>query len=86
MASGASVAATASSVTTATHAPVELSNEEINGVRLEKAVELGAKVYRIEFHKTFPKDPAQLYTALQNEKQKINRYIFLRSFIKWVNG
>ena len=51
--------------------PGELSNEEINGVRLEKALELGTKVYRDEFHKTFPKDPVKLYEALQKEKYNI---------------
>ena len=77
MASGASGPATAASSSTT----AELSNDEINGVRLEKAVELGTKVYRDKFHETFPKDPAQLYTVLQTKKQEINRSVNISFFI-----
>ena len=57
--------------------PPELSDNEINGVRLEKAVDLGTKVFRDEFHKTFPRNPADLYTELQKKRFEINRYTYI---------
>ena len=57
--------------------PPELSDNEINGVRLEKAVDLGTKVFRDEFHKTFSRNPADLYTELQTKRSEINRYTLI---------
>ena len=64
-----------------------LTDEEINGVRLEKALDLGTDVFRDKFHETFPRDPVQLYTELQNRKGEIDRYRFYNSaFLKKIDA
>ena len=59
-----------------------ITNEEVNGVILEKALDLGTGILRDKFHETFPRDPRQLYTALQKKKGEIKRYHIFTSLFK----
>ena len=52
----------------------EITDEEVNGVRLEKALDLGTVIFRDKFHETFPRDPRELYEKLQKKKGEIKRY------------
>ena len=78
---------TVPNATNATPLQSRLTDEEINGVRLEKALDLGTDVFRDKFHETFPRDPVQLYTELRNRKGEIDRYRFYTSvFLKKIDA
>ena len=65
-------ATTTATIPSSTSLQYEFTDEEISGARLEKLLDRGTNVFRDEFHKTFSRDPSELYKELQKENQKIN--------------
>ena len=53
--------------------PLEASNEQINGSRMQIMRSYKEEVLRNKFHKTFSEDPKELYKEFQGKKSDIDR-------------